>query len=965
VTPVGARRSGRKRKSNIIYIDGHPVKTENNYVLKGHSYSFGAFEGAATKKSRLTPTKSSQDSPKQATGSKKKISPAEFNRMEHNNTVKSRVENKQHMRRSFLARNVEILTPFIDEDIESSLRSYNCRSGEDNFKEMQLQPDLIRADLRDYQMIGLNWMVKMHRMNLGMILGDEMGLGKTLQTISLLCYLKEYENISGPSLVICPLSVLYSWCNELSKWAPDLKFLRFHSSGAEQREQQKKNFILHSSEYDVVITTYEMAKSSDLTHLWRRQHFNYVVLDEGHIIKEAKTQISQAVRKLHSENVLILTGTPLQNNLYELWSILNYLYPDILTTSSPFSEAFDIGKNAIDKEQLNNAHELLGLFMLRRLKVEVERLMPKKIETKVVCPLSNMQKHWYKSLLLKDMGTLASASEKEKNEGDSNLGQNSYKQLNNLIMQLRKCCNHPFVFDGAEGELGNTTCQDLIAASGKLAVLDKLLLSLFQKGHRVVVFSQFTTILNIIDDYCFLRGWKYCRFDGSTSRAKRNFVVRSFNDPESDSFIFLLSTRSGGMGLNLQSADTCILYDSDWNPQPDIQAMARVHRIGQTKTVHVYRLVSGGTVEERMVERAEKKLFLDQMVNRGSAADSDEEFAKLTAGELLSTLRFGCNAVFGEGSKGNFLPTKKEINIITNRNRSETFSAGNLQGGVEQTAKDFDANQELTGSMLFDGIDFRAIRNKMFSDEEESIPKSLRGISKKWTYLNNQEKRIRKDRIVLVKGNGSGYGSAFVPILASNNYDLESGESSVFQRELKGRAGSMCDLEATKKTPTKKDYQHQNFCQVCGDGRHLHRCMSCPISYHPDCIGATSLSGVRRACTHHRCCVCSKNHAACGGFLFPCQSCANSYCEDCLPSEGVRLLGRCERFEELGYDTTKYFAYIHCSSSCEMHARNKFNWRPKKNRDEKAFCPEDIDISYAFGKREHKKKNICPSANLI
>ena len=159
--------------------------------------------------------------------------------------------------------------------------------------------------------------------------------------------------------------------------------------------------------------------------------------------------------------------------------------------------------------------------------------------------------------------------------------------LENLVMQLRKCCLHPFLFEGAEDDITATTCEELVGASGKLSVLDMLLISLFQKGHRCVLFSQFTRVLDILEDYCRMRGWKYCRLDGSTARAKRNFLVDQFNATPSPFFVFLMSTRSGGVGLNLQSADTCILYDSDWNPQQDLQAMARVHRLGQKKTVHV------------------------------------------------------------------------------------------------------------------------------------------------------------------------------------------------------------------------------------------------------------------------------------------------------------------------------------------------------------------------------------------
>jgi len=204
-----------------------------------------------------------------------------------------------------------------------------------------------------------------------------------LQTISLLCHLKERNGISGPSLVICPLSVLYSWCNELEKWAPSLKFLRFHSSSPDEREAQKQAFQESATEFDVVVTTYEMAKAPGLRFLWTRQYFNYLVLDEGHKIKDSNNQISQAVRLIHCENALILTGTPLQNNLIELWSLLNFLYPDVFVTNDRFAEAFDLTENVINTEKLLEAHSLLGLFMLRRLKTEVEKLMPKKVETKV------------------------------------------------------------------------------------------------------------------------------------------------------------------------------------------------------------------------------------------------------------------------------------------------------------------------------------------------------------------------------------------------------------------------------------------------------------------------------------------------------------------------------------------------------------------------------------------------------
>lgn len=335
----------------------------------------------------------------------------------------------------------------------------------------------------------------------------------------------------------------------MAKWAPSLKCLRFHGNEAESLFQQS---LL---KYDIVVTTYEMISIKQLQHHWHRQFFNLVVLDEGHRIKNATTLVAQAVRKLHAESRIILTGTPLANNLTELWALLNFLEPKVFPTSEPFDDAFDLANNTVDNQKLAQAHALLKVFMLRRLKATVEQKLPPKVETKVICPLSTAQIFWYKALLLKDLAALSKEGGAKKTV------------LSNLLMQLRKACLHPFLFPGVEDDPNATSLADLIGSSGKLAVLDLLLQSLYKKNHRVTLFSQFTRVLDILDDYCRLRGWKSCRLDGGTSRATRNHIINSFNAPGSDKFIFLMSTRSGGMGINLQTADTCILFDSDWNPQ--------------------------------------------------------------------------------------------------------------------------------------------------------------------------------------------------------------------------------------------------------------------------------------------------------------------------------------------------------------------------------------------------------------
>lgn len=438
-----------------------------------------------------------------------------------------------------------------------------------------------------------------------------------------------------------------------------------------------------------------------------------------------------------------MNSTPLANNLTELWALLNFLEPTVFTTSQPFDDAFDLTLNKVDNTKLLQAHDLLKVMMLRRLKSKVEQKLPPKIETRVICPLSTTQIWWYKALLIKDIGILA---------GD---GKGSKAMLNNLLMQLRKCCLHPFLFKGVEEDPDKTSLEDLIGNSGKLAVLDLLLQSLYKKGHRVILFSQFTQVLDILDDYCRLRGWKFCRFDGGTARARRNHIINNFNAKDSDKFIFLMSTRSGGMGINLQTADTCILFDSDWNPSPDIQAIGRTHRLGQTKTVHIYRLCTLGTVEQRMQERAEKKLYLDRMVTRDDAVaiDTDEEE---NTDKLLSTLRFGCNAVFGSAMKVQELPTQEEIEIITDRTRTEDYTNGKLVGNADMAVNSFDAEKKFVDTMEFGGIDFKKLRK-----EHQKKIKDIGEIQDIW------RKRQRKNRIKMVNGEGSGYGCKAVPVLAS------------------------------------------------------------------------------------------------------------------------------------------------------------------------------------------------------
>ena len=455
-------------------------------------------------------------------------------------------------------------------------------------------PPQVKATLRPHQLEGFRFLYSGYVQGLNPILGDEMGLGKTLQTICLLAQITLSEPGGGPHLVVCPMSVLHSWQQELKRWCPSLRVVMCHVSAAQTKE--KLGELADPSKFDVVVTSYEMVKSPRFAQaLQHRIVWRCLVLDEAQRAKSDTAQISSALRGVRRRCCVMLTGTLLQNNLHELWALLNLIYPDVFTDATPFDDAFDLnvakGKSAkVDPKALRDAHRMLRPLCLRREKADVELSLTPKVETRVGCPLSGPQTALYRAFLLRHSALIDQLTSSDphtaalKRVGD-------LKQLRNLVMQLRMICGHPHLLDAGcpddEPPFGET-----VAASGKLKVLDRLMQRLHAGGHRVVLFSQFTSMLNILEDYVKQRHYAYARLDGNTARARRAVDQLLFNRPGSPLFCYLLSTRAGGLGINLQSADTVILYDSDWNPQVDAQAMARVHRIGQNKPVAVFRLVS-------------------------------------------------------------------------------------------------------------------------------------------------------------------------------------------------------------------------------------------------------------------------------------------------------------------------------------------------------------------------------------
>ncbi|CAK8998941.1 Probable global transcription activator SNF2L1 (ATP-dependent helicase SMARCA1) (DNA-dependent ATPase SNF2L) (Nucleosome-remodeling factor subunit SNF2L) (SWI/SNF-related matrix-associated actin-dependent regulator of chromatin subfamily A member 1) [Durusdinium trenchii] len=964
--PIALMRPRRSNKERTINVNGISVLKENNYRLKGGKYQFNVMT-ATSKRPKQTPTPAKKAKKPKTGVSLSSTSSALENKQNRSRAAgefKAKIAagrpTRIAARNAFLAANLDKLAPFITESVKARLRQTKDPSAKAPGLRVDVQPDLVEGGtMRDYQLDGLAWMAEMHARGCPMILGDEMGLGKTLQTIALLCHLKETKGGKAPSLVVCPLSVLSSWMNEFKHWAPSFKVLQLHSSDVSEREIQRRSFEENPLSFDAVVTTYEMVKNPTLKQMFAVHAFRYVVLDEGHIIKNEKSQISQALRRLHFESTLLLTGTPLQNNLRELWALLNYMLPDIFGASPHlFENAFNITENKIDNDMLDKAHFLLKVFMKRRLKSTVEKMMPAKVEVKVLCPLSACQIFWYKGLLLKDLEHLAQA---EKGGAVSR-----FKVLSNLVMQLRKICNHPFVFPEAEGDPTQTSLEDLVAASGKLAVLDGLLVELLRKGHRVVLFSQFTRTLDLIEDYLWLRKIPFLRFDGASSRVQRKVLINRFN-AFGDENVFIMSTRAGGMGINLQTADTCVLFDSDWNPQPDLQAMARVHRIGQKKTVHIYRLLSAGTIEERILERAEKKLYLDSMVNIGGRTSSQDLLEKLGADELLKSLKFGSDAVFGAGPQ--HLPTPDEIRRLIDRtkdpNQPASRTAADLQskpksdgGGEKKSDAEFDPSKDLRGTKQLCGVDFtKAI------EEKKRMAKKMHGsklaldadsLASSWQLVQGKRKRV--NRIQLVEGKGSGYGQAFVPVLKANNYSLEAGEQSVFARELRAQAeNATAGKSKSKKAPA---WKHQDMCQACGGGfddtRDRLCCNKCPVAMHVDCDESRVANPKLRknlvwSCTQHSCALCQRSTSVAGGVLFVCQACPNAFCEECLPPT-ARIIGPSLVLEKLGFESKVSRCTTNCSQHCEQVAKVDLGWVPAAKRS-KAVALElkPLDVSHAFG----------------
>ncbi|KAM6546667.1 hypothetical protein CsatB_027403 [Cannabis sativa] len=563
-----------------------------------------------------------------------------------------------------------------------------CTSEDSNFQPI----------LKPYQLVGVNFLLLLHRKGIGgAILADEMGLGKTIQAITYLTLLNHLHDDPGPHLIVCPASVLENWERELKKWCPSFSVLQYHgavrSAYAKQLNSLSKAGL--PPPFNVLLVCYSLferhsAQQKDDRKILKRWQWSCVLMDEAHALKDKGSYRWKNLMGVarNANQRLMLTGTPLQNDLHELWSLLEFMLPDLFCT-----EDVDLKKllNAEDRDLIGRMKSILGPFILRRLKSDVMQQLVPKIQKVEYVAMRKQQDEAYKEAIEEYRAASRARLEKSsENQKNSIFGVLPRRQISNYFVQFRKIANHPLlvrrIYSDEDvvrfarklhpmGAFGFECTVDKVIAelksyndfsihrlllyhsitdskgilddkhvmrSGKCQALAELLPSLKEAGHRVLIFSQWTSMLDILEWTLDVIGLSYRRLDGSTQVSDRQTIVDTFNN-DTSIFACLLSTRAGGQGLNLTGADTVVIHDMDFNPQIDRQAEDRCHRIGQTKPVTIYRLVTKNTVDENIYEIAKRKLVLDAAVLE-SGLEMDEEggeTSEKTMGEILSSLLLG------------------------------------------------------------------------------------------------------------------------------------------------------------------------------------------------------------------------------------------------------------------------------------------------------------------------------------
>ncbi|KAG5971550.1 hypothetical protein E4U58_007453 [Claviceps cyperi] len=576
----------------------------------------------------------------------------------------------------------------IDQYLDRSSRSWQSDRRETNpdtrsrMVKLESQPEYIQGgELRSFQLKGLNFLCLNWTRSNNVILADEMGLGKTVQTVAFLSWLRNNRHQEGPSLVVAPLSVIPAWCDTFNHWSPDINYV-VYLGPEDARNIIRDNELLvggnpKKPKFNVLVTSYEFILQD--WQFLQTIKWQTLAVDEAHRLKNRESQLYARLMAFGVPCKILITGTPIQNNLAELSALLDFLNPGKVVIDEDLDSL-----SAIDaQEKLEELHKSIAPYILRRTKETVESDLPPKTEKIIRVELSDVQLDYYKNILTRNYSALCDATGGHKNS------------LLNIMMELKKISNHPYMFPGAEERVlgGSIRREDqikgLITSSGKMMLLDQLLSKLKKDGHRVLIFSQMVKMLDILGDYLSLRGYKFQRLDGTIAAGPRRMAINHFNADESDDFCFLLSTRAGGLGINLMTADTVVIFDSDWNPQADLQAMARAHRIGQKRPVNIYRLVSKETVEEEVLERARNKLLLEYLTIQAGVTDDGKAAFK----EKLNN----------KGLKTDGPSSSEDIQMVLKMRSSKMFEQSGNQERLEQL--DIDSileNAEITKTKVDD-----------------------------------------------------------------------------------------------------------------------------------------------------------------------------------------------------------------------------------------------------------------------
>lgn len=535
---------------------------------------------------------------------------------------------------------------------------------------------LVGGTLKEYQLTGIQWMVSLYNNRLNGILADEMGLGKTIQTLGLIAHLMERKTNPGPYLIIVPLSTISNWEMEFARWAPAIRVVVFKGD-AKSRKRIYED-IIEKKSFNVCLVTYEYVVRGK--NFLKRVEWQHLIIDEGHRIKNHESRLSFVLHTHYrSRNRLLLTGTPLQNSLTELWALLNFLLPNVFKSAESFESWFAAPfanmsvQNAAPAEQnaqlteeeslliIRRLHQVLRPFLLRRMKSDVLRMgeqLPEKQEHVILCDMSAWQRYMYVKIVKSDRLLFTDKH-----------GRQRYDKLPNPAVQLRKCVNHPYLFfpDHASRIVDSPA---LFRSSGKFDMLDSIITKLLRTGHRLLIFNQMTKVVDLQERLLRYRNIPFYRLDGGTGTDDRRDMVIDFNRDDSDVNVFLLTTRAGGLGVNLQTADSVIIFDSDWNPSMDQQAQDRAHRIGQRREVLVLRMLTANSIEEDVMERASFKRGLEKKIIRAGMFDEQSKDSERQA-MLRELLRVEGPASDDEQEQEDGLPTEEEVNRLLARSEEE------------------------------------------------------------------------------------------------------------------------------------------------------------------------------------------------------------------------------------------------------------------------------------------------------